>query len=116
MKQIGSSQSSQGCKRIFYADNEGRLVSKLLHDHDQHAAVTDSNQQEALDYRAHGQSDLRKIAEIPVDLYLKWLIEDGVPGYMDSEALDSVLNKRLRDPDNKYLLTVPSTYRMMRNG
>lgn len=102
------------CQRIYYRDEEGRLVERLLHpDHD---AIVTANREKASEYRPHAKSDIRVVAEVPVDIYLKWLYEEDLPVFADETTLEMVWRKKLSDPDYKYLLTVPSSYRMMRHG
>lgn len=108
--------NTHSCERVFYTDGEGVLIEKLVHDSAVNAPILNENQQLAGDYRGHGKSPFRLVARVPDNIYLKWLMEDGVPGYADAETADYVAKKHLSDPANKYLLTVPTSYRMMRNG
>ena len=113
LQEIGRSKTF-ACERIFYRDEEGRLVERILAQ--DCSDVLKSNREQAEAFRPHQDGGVRQVAEIPTALFLKWLMEEGVPGYCDSDALDMVVNKKLRDPENKYLLTVPETYRMMKYG
>ena len=115
MRQIGQTETKAG-KRFYYINDDGVLVSRLVEEADMIEPVIQANREAADNYRAHRDGGLRQIAEIPVSLYVKWLNDEGIPGYCDSAALDHVVNKKLRDPDNKYLLTVPENYRMMKHG
>lgn len=117
MKELARRTSSMGVQRIFWADNDGRLIENIVHTHDEWDPIFTANQDAAHEYRPHQRgSDIRRVASIPPDIFVKWLMEEGVDGFCDAEAIDMVVNKKLADPDNKYLLTVPTSYRMMRNG
>lgn len=116
MKELSRRTSSLGVERILWED-DGKLIENIVHDHSKWDATFEENREAASGYRPHQRGvNMRRVASIPPDVFLKWLIEEGVPGYCDQEAIDVVVNKKLRDPENKYLLTVPTTYRMMRNG
>jgi len=113
--EIGRSQT-YACKRIFYQDEEGRLVERLLHNSDEYEPVIQENQQDASDFRAHNGGSIRRVASIPCDIFIKMLKEEGIKAFCSEEAMDMVVNKKLKDPQYKYLLTVPETYRTMRYG
>lgn len=114
MKKLGDHTSAIGVKREFYADAEGNLVEKIAAK--DVSDVLDSNHEQAMEFRPHQDGGVRQVAEIPVELMLKWLTEEGIPGWCDHEAMDMLINKKLRDPQYQYLLTVPTSYRMMRYG
>lgn len=117
MQEIARKQSALGCKRIFYKNNEGQLVERLLELSEDVNPIIKANLAAQSEYSSTAKSkNFRVVAEIPPETFLNWLKEDGVPGFCDAEALDCVVNKKLRQPENKYFLTVPSTYRMMRYG
>lgn len=116
MREIKRDVSSMGCKRVYYEDN-GTLVERLIVDSDDVDGIVEGNLDAQSSYSKFNKSgQTRVVAEIPPEVFVGWLMEEGVPGFCDAEALDCVINKKLRDPDNKYFLTVPSTYRMMRHG
>lgn len=102
-------------KRVYYMD-DGMLVSKVLMDTEKVEALIKENKDIAAGYQAHTTGGVRLVARVPTEMCLKWLNEEGVPGFTGPEALDHIANKKLRDPDYKYLLTVPDNYRMMRHG
>lgn len=102
-------------RRVYFTDSEGELCAKVLADTKEIDSVITANQQRAAEFRPH-QKGLRMVARVPNETMLKWLNEEGVPGWLSAEAIDHVVNKKLRDPDNKYLLTVPDNYRMMKHG
>lgn len=114
MQKLSDHTSAAGVKRIFYQDSEGRLVEKVAAE--DVTELLDENHEQAMDFRPHKQGSLRQIAEIPTTLMLKWLTEEGVDDYCGHEAMDMLINKKLRDPQYQYLLTVPTSYRMMRYG
>ena len=104
--------SSLGVKRVYYHDDEGHLVEKLISGGSHHDDAMKLNAEKKNSYQPHKKGqDMVQIASIPNDLFLRWLMEDGVPGYCDNETMDYVVAKKLRDPENKYLLTVPDNYR-----
>lgn len=113
LQEIAKSKGSL-CNRTYYKDDQGRLVECLHHDGETHQRVVDENAEDKANFRSHDGTNFRKVASIPVDLMLKWLMEEGVPSYMGAEALDLVINKKLRDPEVKRLLTVPDNYEMKR--
>lgn len=116
MKELARRTSSMGVERIFWED-DGKLIENIVHTHDNWQPLIRENMEAASEYRPNQRKcDIRRVASIPPDIFVKWLIEEGVDGFCDAEAIDMVVNKKLADPENKYLLTVPTSYRMMRNG
>lgn len=115
MQYLGDSRGTF-CNRSYYKDDEGRLVSVLEHDPVLHRAVMRANAEAAAEFRPHQKGEMRRVASFTNDMLLKWLIEEGVPGICSEEAIDMVVNKKLKDPQYKYLFTVPESYRMMRYG
>lgn len=103
-------------KRVYYTDSDGNLCAKIMHDTDKVDALLEENKQIAAAYQPHCKSNVRLVARVPTELILKWLNEEGVPGFMGADAISHVGNKKLRDPEYKYLLTVPDNYRMMKHG
>ncbi len=104
------------CNRIYYTDEEGRLVERIMQkgsDEDVQAVIAE-NQQKAADFRPHQKGGVRQVAAVPPELMLKWLHEENVPTWGGSHVMDVVFNKKIRDPQYKYVLTVPDNYRMKR--
>lgn len=116
LTELSRETSSLGLKRIYYTDDEGRLVERLMTMSEDVDPVMEQNQQEAAEFRPHQKGAFRKIASVPAEVWLSWMMEEGQDGYLDDEAREMVLSKKLADPQNKYFLTVPSTYRMMKHG
>ena len=79
LKEIEHSISSKGVERIYYEDEEGRLVERILHDDKQHDAIFEENTELAMNQKFG--SNFRKVAEIPEDIVLMWLMEAGVDDY-----------------------------------
>lgn len=111
MKPVSRSEG-YAINRTYYLDSDGVIVSKT--DEEDVSALIQYNQDMASQHNPYSNEDCRVVAEVPVSLYYKWLVEEGVPGWSTEEALDGILEKKLRDPEYKYLLTVPSTYEIMR--
>jgi hypothetical protein len=109
LHEVERHKSQLGVKRIYYHDDEGRLVERLISGGEQHDVTMQVNAHKRDEFK-QGQ-DVVQIASVPPDLFLKWLMDDGVPGYCDDETIDYVVAKKLRDPNYKYLLTVPESYR-----
>ena len=101
-------------KRHYEFNAEGLLVEKVLVDTEDMAQMVAENQAES--HESRGGGNFRRIASIPTEIVLKWLYEENIPGYMGQAAMDHIINKKLRDPDYNYLLTVPESYRSMRYG
>lgn len=114
MKKLGSHTSALGINRIFYEDDEGRLVERIVSE--DVTNTLDSNIDQAHEFRAHQDGGVRQVAEVPTTLMLKWLTEEGVDDYCGHAAMDMLINKKLKDPQYQYLLTVPTNYRTMRYG
>ncbi len=53
--------------------------------------------------RAGKGKEMWHVAEIPNEIALKWMIEEGVNIFSDQEAFKKVLKKKLNDPDYAYL-------------
>lgn len=109
LTQIGASDHGRGVKRIYYTDEEGRLVERILHDSDDILPVFKQNAEDRENFKKHG-SNMRKVASVPTTLMLKWLHEANLPGWGGAEVMDYVYNKKIRDPENKFVLTVPDNY------
>jgi hypothetical protein len=99
-------------KRVYYTDSDGRLCARVLMDTDKVDTLIEDNKQLSHEYRPHQKTGVRKVASIPTEMILKWLIEEGVPGYLGSEGIDLVLNKKINDPEFKYFRTVPDNFRI----
>ena len=110
LKEIDRGASSLGVKRIYYKDEEGRLVERVLHDSDDHNPVIAHNEAVRDAQRGQFAPKMRKVASIPNDILLKWLMEEGVDGFCDGEAIDMVIRKKLSDPDNAKFRTVGNNY------
>jgi hypothetical protein len=107
-----------GVLRILsYDDVDDVLVERIVHDDALYQDTFADNQEMAANYRPHqnAKTSNRKVASVPVDIYLKWLHEAGVDGYLDKEAADMVVKKKLLDPENRDFLTVPTSYRIKTN-
>lgn len=112
MQVIERKTSSLGVNRVIYLDDDGALKEHIVEE--KHEATVDYAQQMAAEFRAHQGGEVREIASIPNALMLKWLDEEGVPGFCGHEAMDMLINKKLRDPQYSKLLTVPPSYRIQR--
>lgn len=53
--------------------------------------------------RAGKGKDLWHVAEIPMEVALKWMIEEGCNIFASSEAFKHVYKKKMNDPDYAYL-------------
>lgn len=115
LEYVGESQT-YACRRIYYTDENGNLVERILHDSEDIDPVIENNKELAASFRPHQKGNLRKVASVPPVTMLGWLHEANIPEWGGNEAMDYVFNKKLRDPENKYMLTVPDNYRMMRYG
>jgi len=114
MREIGRN-STYAIDRIFYRDETtGEIISKALEQ--DVSAVLKRNQEMAAEFRPHQKGECRVVAEVPMSLYYKWLVEEGVPSFCGEDALEGLLMKKLADPQYKYVLTVPEDYRIMKNG
>ena len=100
--------------RTYYKDEEGRLVECIHHNGKLHDDVLAENDHAKANFNRHDNANIRHVASIPVDCVLKWLVEENIPGYCTPEAMDMIINKKLRDPEVKRLLTVPDNYRIKR--
>jgi hypothetical protein len=109
MREVGR-DSTYALNRIYYDDGNGGLVAKILDD--DISEVIKHNQEMAADFRPHQKGETRVLAEIPVSLYYKWLVESGAEGFADEDVMNTIISKKLKDPANKYLLTVPSDYEL----
>lgn len=112
MLEIARTTSELGVKRIYYKNSDGLLVERLLDDTDVIDEIVADNIDKASQYRPHAKADMRQIARIPDSTFIGWLMDAGVPGYCDQEAIDFVVKTKLKDPAYKYLLTVPENYRI----
>lgn len=113
LTEIGKSKGTF-VNRTYYTDEEGRLVEKLHHDGKLYDQVFTENNHAKQEYRKHDGANMRHVGSIPMDLVLKWLIEEGVDAMCGDEAMDIIINKKLRDPQYKNLLTVPDDYELRR--
>ena len=100
--------------RTYYMDEENRLVEKIHHKGADYDAVFAENNHAKQEFRKHDGANMRHVGSIPVDLVLKWLIEEGVDAMCGDEAMDIIINKKLRDPQYKHLLSVPDNYELRR--
>lgn len=112
MKEIGRS-NGYAIDRIYYEAADGSIISKALEQ--DVSAIIEHNKQMAHDFRPHQKGECRVVAEVPVTLYYKWLVEEQVPGWCTEDALEGILMKKLADPQYKYVLTVPEDYRIKKN-
>lgn len=113
MIELERTTSSLGVNRIYYKNSDGLLVERLLDDTKVINDTITHNQDLSSEYRPHKRGrDMVQIASIPPSVFVGWLMDAGVPGYCDNESIDFIVKKKIKDPANKYLLTVPETYRI----
>lgn len=93
-----------------YYDDDGDLV--CVTEAQDVSALLDFNKYRRDEYRAHSGKEMQTVASIPVTLFYKWIVDEGLPGWATAENIDYIINKKLKDPENKYLLTVPENYRI----
>jgi hypothetical protein len=111
MKEIDRTVSSMGVRRVYYTDNNGDIIEKMIHSKEDHAPIILENMEQAAAFRAHDGSNVRHIASIPVDIYLAELHKHDIREFTGNDALDMVTSKILTNPDYQYLKRVPQGYR-----
>lgn len=114
MKELEHRVSDLGVERTFYQDDEGRLIVKRTHDHSKYDEIFKRNEIAKTDVKF--APNVRKIAEIPIDLYDHWVSEANTMGYYDPETISAIISFHLSNPDNKRFLSVPDNYRINKNG
>jgi hypothetical protein len=109
LHQIGASKGTF-TNRIFYTDENGNLVERIVHDWNLAEQVAEACQEEAHLYRPHNRSEFRKVASITPDMAIKWAVEAGIGGWFGDEEFDAFIWKKVKE--HSHLLSVPSTYRI----
>jgi hypothetical protein len=96
-------------------DRDGNVMTTYMHDEmsdtltiktsaDVEANI-EANKREYLDNQHSRFGDMKRVASIPVVVMEKWIAEDGI-NYMAPEHMNA-LRRKLNDPDNKFLRTMP---------
>lgn len=114
MREIEHRVSDLGIERKIFIDDNGAMTVQRVHNHDNYEQVFKENLESQSDARF--AANVRKVAEIPVDIYDAWVSEINALGYHDNETVSAILNHKLSDPDNRKFLCVPSNYRIKKNG
>ena len=111
LREVERSISSSGVRRIYYKDEQGRTVERIVHLSTDHDPIVRHNQDVASSHRKHDGKDMRKVASIPVDIYLKELMKHDVNDFAGHDAIECITRKILNDTENYgYLRCVPLTY------
>jgi hypothetical protein len=112
MREMGRSHRN-GVRRISYVDGNN-LIERIVHDSREHDPVIAANKEAVDNFQRHQTMNepKRKVAEVPVDLYLRWLNEAGLDGYLDEETVMHIMRTKLNDPQYQEYRTVPPSYRI----
>lgn len=88
--------------RHHYDETEDRTV---IHQSADVEANINANKREYIDNANAKFGDMKKVASIPMIIVDKWCAEDGI-NYLAPENVNA-LKRKLNDPDNRFLRTMP---------
>lgn len=113
MQELARRTSLAGVNRIFYQDTDGRLVEKILHNHDAWQPTFRANAERAADYQPFAKNHMQKVASVPADAYLKIMMENGFSNDpFSDEATEFFLTKIANNADYAAFRCVPNSYRI----
>ena len=100
-------------RKEWYLDTDtGDITVRYVGDADRVEQTLNVNHHDASEFRPHRREEVfRPVAEIPPEVFLKWMHEEGLNIY-DEEAMRTIIKKKLNSGEYSRLRKVPDSYRI----
>lgn len=101
-----------GRKEWYYDPETTDVVVRYVPDTERVSQTIDVNHADAAEFRPHKRGEtFRPVAEIPPEVFLQWMNEEGLNIY-DHEAMRHIIKKKLNSGEFSKLRKVPDSYRI----